>query len=115
MRLSIAFLGLALSATSALAGANPGSVAPAIDPTARSLTVPQIRDRAAMACRTQQARLTSRPESTFAAPCTCYARRTVEGMSPQDVVEFRATGFFNDGTRARALDNLTNCGLARPF
>lgn len=108
--------GLMLAVGLAVAAQAAGTTAPLPppDPTAANLTRPQIQERALRACLLLQARLMSRPAEELRAPCQCYARGTVRAMSNDDVAAFRATGYFNDVTREKALGFIDSCKLKRP-
>lgn len=98
----------------ALAAGSIGALPPN-DPTAINLTKPQIQKRAYDACLITQARLMRRPSEELRNPCNCYARGTVRAMGKDEVAAFRATGYFSDATRVKALGFVDSCKLIRPF
>lgn len=99
---------------SALAAGSTGALPPN-DPTAANLTKPQIQKRAYDACLITQARLQQKPQEEVRNPCNCYARGTVRAMGNDEVAAFRATGYFSDATRAKALGFVDSCNLKRPI
>ncbi len=110
MRLALAAAAF-LSATAAFGAALP----PPPDPSAANLTPAQIQTRALDACLITQAKLMGVTREELRRPCTCYAQRTVKAMSPAEIANFRATGYFDDATRQKALGFIDQCKLKRPF
>lgn len=98
----------------AVAAAGPAPLPPP-DPTAKNLSRPQIQQRALNACLRTQSALQGVGEALLREACTCYARGTVRAMSRSDVQAFRDTGYFNDGTREKALGFIDSCKLKRPI
>ena len=113
-RLALAASLMAFGAGAALAGATTAPLPPP-DPTAANLTPAQIQERALQGCLATQARLQGLTPEEVRQPCQCYARGTIRGMAKDDIAFFRATGYFNDATRARALEQLDRCKLRRPI
>ncbi|MFI5011217.1 MAG: hypothetical protein ACHQAY_02610 [Hyphomicrobiales bacterium] len=97
----------------ALAGAS-SQVLPPPDPTAKDLTPYMISLRAFDACLIVQSRLQSTTREAVHTPCSCYAKLTVKTMSKEELDAFRATGYFNDSARQKALQALDTCKLPRP-
>jgi hypothetical protein len=87
---------------------------PQPDPTARNLTPAGIAQRADEACVKVQAHVQNVSEAAVRRPCSCYAQRTVKAMTPAEIEAFRATGYFNDTARQKALAALDACKLPRP-
>jgi hypothetical protein len=112
-RMAVA-LGIVLgTAGAALAGATTSPLPPP-DPTAANLTPAQIQERALQGCLATQSRLQGLTPEEVRQPCQCYARGTIRTMNKDDLAFFRATGYFSDATRARALEQLDRCKLQRP-
>ena len=105
---------LASSAGPALAGAASSNLPPPIDPTAKDLTPYMIALRAFDACLIVQSRLQGTTREAVHTPCSCYAKLTVKNMSKEELDAFRATGYFNDSARQKALQALDACKLPRP-
>jgi hypothetical protein len=99
--------------SAAWAGASSSNV-PAPDPAVKTMNRAGIQDRAFKGCVAQQSKMAAVPAELIDRGCSCYAGRTVQRMSNKEVEAFRATGFFNDETRDRALKALDACGLKRP-
>ncbi len=114
MRLTALTIACLLAAGPAWAAASSNSV-PTPDPTAANLTKPEIETRAFDACLITQAKLLRTAQDALRTPCGCYAKRTVSKMNKTEVANFRATGWFDDVTRAKALEALDRCGLIRPI
>ncbi len=110
MRLVLAIAAI-LSTSAAFAAALP----PPPDPTAANLTPAQIQTRAQDACLITQAKLMNVTREDVRGPCACYAQRTVRSMSKTELANFRATGYFDDATRQKALGFIDQCKLKRPF
>jgi hypothetical protein len=89
-------MGAALMSSMALAAASFNAL-PQNDPTAANLTKPQIQKRAYDACLITQARVMSTT------------------MGNDEVAAFRATGYFSDATRVKALGFVDSCKLKRPI
>ncbi len=113
MRCVVAVLATALSMSAAFAAAGSAALPPP-DPTARNLTPREIQKRAQDACEITQARLASTTSGEVAGPCACYARGTIRAMNKDEIEAFRATGYFNDSAREKALGFIDKCGLKRP-
>ncbi|TXM68907.1 hypothetical protein FV222_13820 [Methylobacterium sp. WL103] len=115
-RLSLIAAGLlSLAATAALAS---GSSAPfeqyQPDPALRTAPKANLEGRVRHACAVVQARLTSAPEASLERPCGCYAKQTMRSLDESEIESYRATGYFNDSARAKALNALDACKLQRP-
>jgi hypothetical protein len=104
---------LAFAPVMALAGASSQALPPS-DPTAKDLTPYMISLRAFDACLIVQSRLQSTTREAVHTPCSCYAKLTVKTMSTEELDAFRATGYFNDSARQKALQALDTCKLPRP-
>lgn len=105
---------LSLGLTSAaLAGASSSNVPPP-DEATKTINRAGIQDRAFKGCVAQQTKMAAVPAELIDKGCSCYAGRAVQRMSNREVDAFRATGYFNDETRERALKALDACGLKRP-
>jgi hypothetical protein len=107
-------MGAALMSSMALAAASFNEL-PQNDPTAANLTKPQIQKRAYDACLITQARVMSTTQAELRGPCNCYARGTIRAMGNDEVAAFRATGYFSDATRVKALGFVDSCKLKRPI
>jgi hypothetical protein len=105
---------LGFAAGPALAGASSQNIPPPIDPTAKDLTPYMISLRAFDACLIVQSRLQGKTREAVHTPCSCYAKLTVKTMSKEELDAFRATGYFNDSARQKALAALDSCKLPRP-
>jgi non-ribosomal peptide synthetase component F len=102
---------VAAALTAVLAGCMPVPV----DPALKTATASELQDRARFACVRTQARFQNVSASSVAAPCACYARRTMRALSAEEVQAFRDTAVFNDSARAKALAAIDRCGLKRPI
>lgn len=106
---------IALGATAAHAG---GSTAPfqqyEPDPALRTASRSNLEGRVRHACTIVQARITSATEASLERPCGCYARQTLRSLDGSEIEAYRATGYFNDSARAKALSALDSCKLQRP-
>lgn len=111
----IAALLLALGASAAFAA---GSSAPfeqyQPDPALRTAPKSNLESRVRHACTVIQARLTSSNETALERPCGCYARQTLRSLDDTEIEAYRATGYFNESARAKALSALDSCKLQRP-
>jgi hypothetical protein len=109
--ISLASLGLAMPALAA------GSSAPLPlpDPSAANATPAEISRRAYDGCVATQPGLLGTTRDAVQAPCNCYAKRTVARMSGDEIANFRRTGYFDDATRAKALEAIDQCKLRRPI
>jgi hypothetical protein len=105
---------LAIADGPALAGASSQNIPPPIDPSARDLTPYMISLRAFDACLIVQSRLQKTTREAVHTPCSCYAKLTIKTMSKEELDAFRATGYFNDTARQKALVALDSCKLPRP-
>ena len=114
MRLTVLTIAGILAASAAWAAATSDNL-PKPDPTAADLTKPEIQTRAYDACLITQAKLLRTTQDALRPPCNCYAKRTVSKMNKTEVANFRATGWFDDTTREKALEALDRCGLTRPI
>lgn len=98
----------------ALAAAGPAPL-PEPDPRTRNMSRYQIQLRTFDACLLVQSRLQSTTREAVHSPCSCYATRTVNGMSRDDVKFFQERSVFNDATREKALAAIDACKLQRPI
>ena len=105
---------LSLTPAGALAGASSQNLPPPVDPEAKNLTPYMISLRAFDACLIVQSRLQKTTREAVHTPCSCYAKLTVKDMSKEELDAFRATGYFNDTARQKALAALDACKLPRP-
>lgn len=93
--------------TAALEGYTP-------DPALKTASTGNLTGRVRHACAVTQARLQSVPEASLARPCGCYAKQTLSSLDTAEIESYRATGYFNDSARAKALSALDSCKLPRP-
>jgi hypothetical protein len=107
-------IALSLAPAAALAGASTQNLPPPVDPEAKDLTPYMISLRAFDACLIVQSRLQNTTREAMHTPCSCYAKLTVKNMSKGELDAFRATGYFNESTRQKALAALDTCKLPRP-
>ena len=107
---------LAFALGPVFAGASSQNIPPSppTDPTAKNLTPYMISLRAFDACLIVQSRLQGKTREEVHTPCSCYAKLTVKNMSKEEIDAFRATGYFNDTARQKALSALDSCKLPRP-
>jgi len=98
----------------ALAGASSRNIPPPIDPTAKNLTPYMISLRAFDACLIVQSRLQGMTREAVHSPCSCYAKLTIKNMTKEEFDAFRATGYFDESARQKALEALDACKLPRP-
>jgi len=84
------------------------------DPTLKTATKTNLAGRVRHACSVTQARFQKVPEDALAAPCGCYAERTLSTLDKDEIASYRTTGYFNDSARAKALNALDSCKLPRP-
>jgi hypothetical protein len=103
-----------MMATPAFAAGSTAPLPPA-DPTAANATPREISQRAMDACLVTQARLMGTTRDAVHGQCSCYANRTVARMSKEEIGDFRRTGYFDDTTRAKALESIDFCKLKRPI
>jgi hypothetical protein len=85
------------------------------DPALRTASRAELEARIRRACTVTQARLQSTSESALTPPCSCYASRVMRSFSASDLDAYRATGYFDDSGRAKALEALDSCKLRRPI
>lgn len=113
-RLSLVALGVALTATAALAGASntPTNYQP--DPALQNASRTELEARIRKACTVTQAKTQNVSESTVSGPCGCYARSTLASLDAAELQSYRSTGVFNDTARAKALAAIDACRLQRP-
>lgn len=93
--------------TAALEGYSP-------DPALKTASTRNLAGRVRYACTVTQSRLQSVPEASLARPCGCYAQKTLASLDRGEVESYRATGYFNDSAKAKALSALDACQLPRP-
>lgn len=96
------------------AAGSSGSFAGSPDPRLKDATPYVMQLVVFDQCLIQQSRLQGKTREAVHTPCSCYAKRTVGGMSKSDQQFLRDNGFFNDETRVKALANIESCGLKRP-
>lgn len=106
---------LAASTSAALAGASsvPTNYQP--DPALKKASRGELEARVRKACTVTQAKLRSTSEPALAAPCGCYAARTLRSLDQGEVQAYRDTGIFNESARAKALAAIDACNLQRPI
>ena len=114
MKATLVALALFAAAPAFAAGSSVATSPPPPDPSAAKLTPYMIRLRAFDACMVQQSALQKKTKEAVHSPCSCYANKTVDSMSKDELDAFRATGYFNDVTRAKAVQYLDECKLVRP-
>ena len=109
-----AALTLALSASSALAGAasTPTNYQP--DPALQKASRVELEARIRKACTVTQAKAQNTSESAVSSPCGCYANRTLASLDAGELQSYRDTGVFNDSARGKALAAVDACRLQRP-
>lgn len=84
------------------------------DPALKRASRSNLTGRVAHACAVTQSRLQKVEEASLSAPCGCYAERALRAMDRTEIASYRATGYFNDSAKAKALDALDSCKLPRP-
>ena len=85
------------------------------DPALKTATKSNLTGRVRHACTVTQARFQKVAEDSLAAPCGCYAERTLAALDKDEIASYRTTGYFNDSARAKALSALDSCKLPRPI
>ncbi|MEH3118598.1 MAG: hypothetical protein PGN25_13655 [Methylorubrum populi] len=84
------------------------------DPALKTASKGNLTGRVRHACTVTQAKLQKIEEASLAAPCGCYAERTLSALDKDEIASYRTTGYFNDSARAKALNALDRCNLPRP-
>lgn len=84
------------------------------DPALRTASKSNLTGRVRYACLVTQSRLQKVPEDSLQSPCGCYAERTLGALDKSEIASYRATGYFNDSAKAKALGALDSCKLPRP-
>ena len=84
------------------------------DPTLKSASVGNLNHRISHACVITQSRLQKVSGGSVEQACSCYADQTLASLDKGEVQSYRATGYFNDSARAKALTALDSCKLPRP-
>ncbi len=97
----------------AFAAAGPAPL-PEPDPRTRNMSRYQIQLRTFDACLVVQSRLQSTTREAVHSPCSCYATRTVNSMTRDEIRFFQERSVFNDTTREKALGFIDQCRLQRP-
>lgn len=106
---------LALGGTAALAmGSSQPFEQYQPDPALRTVPKSNLESRVRRACAVIQARMGNASEASLQRPCGCYARQTMRSLDEAEIEAYRATGYFNDSARAKALAALDSCKLPRP-
>lgn len=112
---------LAAGLVSLMAACNANKSGPTVDlagytpdPALKTASAGNLTGRVRHACTVTQARLQSVSEVSLARPCGCYAQRTLSSLDRGELDAYRATGYFNDSAKAKALDALDSCKLPRP-
>jgi len=85
------------------------------DPALKKISVKQLQARVANACvviQTQDQLTNNDPIITK--KCACYARATIQSLSPEELTEYRNTGVFNSSARNKGYAALKYCGLPKP-
>jgi hypothetical protein len=116
VKVAVALMLLAPFAISfAMAAASPAPFQPPpVDPQLQNATPYMISLKAFDQCQLIQSRLMNQTREQVHTPCSCYAKKTIGGMSKPQLDFFRSNGYFDDDTRAKAVVNLESCGLKRP-
>lgn len=84
------------------------------DPALKTASRSNLKSRVSNACVIMQARFQKVAEAGLQQPCGCYADRTLSKLDGAEIQSYRATGYFNDSARAKALEALDSCKLPRP-
>ena len=84
------------------------------DPALKTASKSNLTGRVRHACAVTQAKLQKVEEAALAAPCGCYADRTLAALDKDEIASYRSTGYFNDSARTKALTALDSCKLPRP-
>lgn len=84
------------------------------DPTLKTASKSNLVGRVSHACVVTQSRLQKVPGGSVEQSCGCYAERTLNSLSKDEIQSYRATGYFNDSAKAKALNALDSCQLPRP-
>jgi hypothetical protein len=106
---------IAASASAAWAGASSTPTNYQPDPALKTASRGELENRVRTACTIVQARLQNVAEETLSRPCGCYASRTMQALSADEIQAYRNTGVFNEGARAKALAAIDSCRLQRPI
>ncbi len=85
------------------------------DPALKTASKSNLTGRVRHACTVTQAKFQKVAEDSLAAPCGCYAERTLSALDKDEIASYRTTGYFNDTARAKALNALDSCKLPRPI
>ncbi|GJE54326.1 MULTISPECIES: hypothetical protein [Methylobacterium] len=84
------------------------------DPALKTASKSNLKGRVSHACVITQARSQKVPEASVEQPCGCYADRTLSTLDSGEIQSYRATGYFNESAKAKALNALDSCKLPRP-
>jgi len=84
------------------------------DPALKTASKNNLKGRVSHACVVTQSKLQKVEEAAVAQPCGCYADQTLKSMDSGEIQSYRATGYFNDSAKAKALNALDSCKLPRP-
>ncbi|GEP00940.1 hypothetical protein [Methylobacterium haplocladii] len=84
------------------------------DPALKTASKSNLKGRVSHACVVTQARFQKVAEASVEQPCGCYADRTLSSLDGGEIQSYRATGYFNDSAKAKALNALDSCKLPRP-
>ena len=84
------------------------------DPALKSASMSNLKGRVSHACVITQSKLQKVAEASVEQPCGCYADKALSTMSRDEIQSYRATGYFSDSARAKALGALDSCQLPRP-
>jgi len=84
------------------------------DPQLRTASKATLKERTRMTCTVTQARLQNVTQAKVERGCGCYATKTMNALTPQEIQAFRDTSVFNASARLKALAAVDACGLKRP-
>lgn len=105
---------LAATASGALAGGSSQPFNYEPDPALKSASRGEIESRIRRACNITQAKLQGTSTAAVSGPCGCYASRTLRALNAAELEAYRATGYFNDTARGKAIAAIDACKLKRP-
>jgi hypothetical protein len=104
----------AVSASGALGGGSSQPFDYQPDPGLKTANRGEIESRIRRACNITQAKLQGTSTAAVNGPCGCYASRTLRALDDGELEAYRATGYFNDSARAKAIGAIDACKLKRP-
>lgn len=103
------FATLALVLTLAGCQGAPADFKP--DPKLKTESVAQLKARVVKACVVTQRAKASLSTPQLQKSCGCYAGKTFEAMSPEEMGFYRQNGYFSDSARAKGETALAACKL----